>query len=1050
MSENRKRRSYDRAFKVEAVMFTTVLKDPDLEENVSLQHIQEDPMRQREPRMGWFIALLIALSTLLCSGSYASDNPMSYERITVKIPIGNYQVLATSRGDEISVVDFGKLFVPGKPDLPSRIFAVAIPPTAEAVRVEYETEGAVTLPGSYSVPPVPLPRVIGAEDPHVYERERKEYESNFESVYGSDSLYPAEVVEFVRSAGFRKYNLVDVRVTPFVYRARSGQLTFHPKITVHVYYKLPDTPSHEQPIADYLRLAEKTASGFIINYEQAEAWYTGGGFGKGTHDFVIISIEPLVSSVTQLVNGETAKGRTVKVVTTDWISASYDGYDLAAQIRNFLRDKYPSSEWGIEDVLLVGHYDDVPMRRTGQDVGYGQPETDLYYAELSLPDSLSWDADGDHVYGEDSDAIDFYSEINVGRIPWSDSAVVEHICEKSVSYELNDDPSFKQNMLLLGGFFWNDDPTPRTDNAVLMEAKIDLPWMSDWTVTRLYEKNADCWSDYECDYPLLHSNVMSVWPNGTFAFVNWAGHGSPSSSHIRGIGGPAFISSSDCPSLNDDYPAIIFADACSNSETDYPSIGRAMMQQGAVGFVGATKVAYGCPGWDDPYDGSSQSLDYFFTTSVTSGHYSLGGAHQNALLKMYTFGLWASPKYEMFEWGALFGNPNLRMRPAFEIRLPEGTPEYVLPDSQITIKVQIREGLDTLVPGSGMVHYRFKGGTFTPSILAPLGGDLYQAVLPAPSCGELPEYYFSAEGEIAGLVTSPPEAPSELYHSAVGDPVILFVDDFEADLGWTVENDPSLTDGAWERGVPVGGGERGDPPTDYDHSGKCYVTDNEAGNSDVDGGTTRLISPALDLAGKDTWISFARWFSNNFGDAPYSDVMEVSISSDGGSAWSTVEALMQENASGGWFVRSFRATDFIVLTSDVKLQFVVSDTGEGSVVEAGVDAVMAVHCRCDSDDDSIDDIFDNCPDTYNPDQADTDGDGVGDACCCIDRGNADGDDGINVADLIYLVDFLFFGGSTPPCPEEGDVDADVGINVADLTYLVDFLFFDGPAPPACP
>jgi hypothetical protein len=278
----------------------------------------------------------------------------------------------------------------------------------------------------------------------------------------------------------------------------------------------------------------------------------------------------------------------------------------------------------------------------------------------------------------------------------------------------------------------------------------------------------------------------------------------------------------------------------------------------------------------------------------------------------------------------------------------------------------------------------------------------------------------------------------------------LFVDDFEADLGWTVENDPSLTDGAWERGVPVGGGERGDPPTDYDRSGKCYVTDNEAGDSDVDGGATRLISPALDLAGKDTWISFARWFSNNFGDAPYSDVMEVSISSDGGSAWSTVEALMQENASGGWFVRSFRATDFIVLTSDVKLQFVVSDTGEGSVVEAGVDAVMAVHCRCDSDDDSIDDIFDNCPDTYNPDQADTDSNGVGDACCCIDRGNADGDGGINVVDLTYLVDYLFFEGPSPPCPEEGNVDADGGINVADLTYLVEYLFFEGPAPPVCP
>ena len=69
--------------------------------------------------------------------------------------------------------------------------------------------------------------------------------------------------------------------------------------------------------------------------------------------------------------------------------------------------------------------------------------------------------------------------------------------------------------------------------------------------------------------------------------------------------------------------------------------------------------------------------------------------------------------------------------------------------------------------------------------------------------------------------------------------------------------------------------------------------------------------------------------------------------------------------------------------------------------------------------------------------------------CCEQRGDVDHSGTINVADLTYLVDFLFFGGPAPPCEEEGDVDGSAAINVADLTYLVEYLFFEGPAPPPC-
>jgi hypothetical protein len=583
------------------------------------------------------------------------------ERTSVTIPVGEYQVSAMRGGAQVTAEGFGSLLVPGKPKLPSRIFAVAIPPGAEVTGVTADAGEGVVLPGRYVVPPAPLPRVISEQDPGANPERLRMYEQNRDAVYGSDDAYPAEIAQFVRRAGYRKYNLVDVRVAPFAYHPRSGRLVFHPQITVHVDYELPDR--EVEVIDDNLQRTEQVARRIILNYDDASAWYPQRGAAtSGLHDLVIVTADWLTTSVAPLVEWETSKGRTVEVVTTTSIGAGFTGYDLAEKIRNFLRLRYLGGEWGIEDVLIVGHYDHVPMRLTAQEIGYGRPETDYYYAELSLPDTLSWDADVDRLWGENSDPVDFYAEVNVGRIPWSDPGTVQAICEKTVAYEQNQDPAFKKNILLLGAFFWNDDPHPRTDTAYLQEAVAARPWMADWTKTRMYEQNAECHSSFPCDYPLLGENVMSVLPTGMYAFVNYAGHGSPVSSHVYGLGMPAFIHADWSWSLSDEYPAIMFADACSNSDTGYLNIGQAMMRHGGVGFLGSTQEAYGCPAWDDPMDGSTQSLSYFFAGYVTSCEYTLGQAHQQALLDMYTYGLWSNtPLYELFEWGAIWGNPNLAM-----------------------------------------------------------------------------------------------------------------------------------------------------------------------------------------------------------------------------------------------------------------------------------------------------------------------------------------------------------------------------------------------------
>jgi choice-of-anchor B domain-containing protein len=80
---------------------------------------------------------------------------------------------------------------------------------------------------------------------------------------------------------------------------------------------------------------------------------------------------------------------------------------------------------------------------------------------------------------------------------------------------------------------------------------------------------------------------------------------------------------------------------------------------------------------------------------------------------------------------------------------------------------------------------------------------------------------------------------------------------------------------------------------------------------------------------------------------------------------------------------------------------------------------------------------------------------LGSGSCCIGiRGNANGDAGqaVNVADITFLVKYLFASGPQPPCLAEANANGDStnSVNVSDITRLVNYLFKGGIPPAPCP
>jgi hypothetical protein len=274
---------------------------------------------------------------------------------------------------------------------------------------------------------------------------------------------------------------------------------------------------------------------------------------------------------------------------------------------------------------------------------------------------------------------------------------------------------------------------------------------------------------------------------------------------------------------------------------------------------------------------------------------------------------------------------------SFNFLYPEGRPERIDPQGGTRMRVEVVGDKDAQPePGTGMLHY-FEDGDWVDVPMESIEDNIYDAVFPSVPCMEELAYYLSAETTDGETFTDPSGAPGRTFTTrALIGFADFFDDNFETDQGWSVANE-DVQDGAWQRGVPFGGGDPA-PDSDFDGSGSCYVTGNRV-FQDVDGGPTRLVTPALDLDGRVVTINYARYFVSGA-----TDRMQVEISADGGGSWTMVENL--EPDPEGWVEASFVPTDYVEPTANTLVRFSVADNPNNSFCEAALDAFRVVETLC--------------------------------------------------------------------------------------------------------
>lgn len=538
--------------------------------------------------------------------------------LTVHVPAPTFNI----SGDNLVVDGAVYMNAPGAPNVPGKTVTVALPPGAIIEFVEFN--GTRTEIGECLLSPACAPIPLG-EHVNVVKQTNEMYIREKEMYYSSASLFPETYGRVLSSGGLRKYTLITLLCHHFAYQPLAQKIHHSPDISVDIHYRMPPENSERARFWQQLRddvTYDDIAQEVIFNWRDAQTWYTTDSPERANGYYIIIP-GALQSSVDTLITYRVSQGYDVTVVTKEYIEANVPGIDLQQKIRNYLRQNMSY----IEYALLVGFISDIPWRNmvpwnNDPDSPYDDPDispipSELYYAELTDPDSLSWNSDGDNYWGEVYDANgqpngddnpDYHADIHVGRIPYSTQYVIEAICAKMIAFDGNTDISYKTASLLPAAMYYYENENGgggfRLDGATFIEQLLDDGILDSTNAVTLYEKAGIRPSIYPCTDSLNRSNHISYWQNrgimyechhgsyDCYARKIWAWDDGDSIPENNEMNWPLSMHLNDVIYLDNSQPATTFLRSCLCGKPEVYSLGGNLLHRGSSAVISSSRIAW--------------------------------------------------------------------------------------------------------------------------------------------------------------------------------------------------------------------------------------------------------------------------------------------------------------------------------------------------------------------------------------------------------------------------------------------------------------------------